>query len=309
MAFVGLDEVMLCLWDVFGKLELLAHWVEHIARDGDYERRHRHAPEHVMIRATGALYVVRVHGLSQHDVGHGIETARVELYALHAQVVLHIEDSLLLCLHSGTAKLCPVGWVRAVGHHGHHPGHAETGAGWRVCWVVSVLPERVSLDRLPLALADANLPGLVPARRTERSYGHHFGCPHLQRPLQCLHASHAAADYTDNARDAELRQYLSLQTHHVADRHSWEAAAIALARHWVGGRGACGAVAASQHVGAEDAEAMSVQRLSGPDEIPPPGTSVGIARERVADHNDIVTLPRQEAPGHVAHLNTVEHAT
>ena len=57
-------------------------------------------------------------------------------------------------------------------------------------------------------------------------------------------------------------------------RRAWSAASTCGKREPAGWRSACGAVAASQVIGADDAEAVCVQRLAGADDAVPPALVV-----------------------------------
>mmetsp|Transcript_109824 Transcript_109824/g.328386 ORF Transcript_109824/g.328386 Transcript_109824/m.328386 type:complete len:203 (-) Transcript_109824:364-972(-) len=202
----------------------------------------------MMVGASATLDIVRVHPLSQDNIRHGVEPALNELGALQAEVVLHVKGLLLLRLHHDPAELGPVGRMGPVGQHGHHAGDAQPGVGRRVRGVVATLPQRVAPDSHALALADADLPGVMPAGGRQRHDGLNLGALDFQGPLQCLHASHAAAHYAGNRPDAHLPQYLRLQPDHVTDGHLGETPAVALACAGVYGGRPRRAIAATEDV-------------------------------------------------------------
>lgn len=77
-----------------------------------------------------------------------------------------------------------------------------------------------------------------------------------------------------NAFYAQAVQQKGLETCLVCGLHMREAGAVGLAVRRAGGSGACGAVAASQVIGADDAEAVCVQRFAGADDAVPPALVV-----------------------------------
>jgi len=118
------------------------------------------------------------------------------------------------------------------------------------------------------------------------------------RPLQHLHAAHRAAGDAEQRLDAEAVDQLRLSAHHVANRHDGEIEAVRFARGGIERGGPGGAQAAADHVGADDEEAVGVERSARADHGLPPtvapgdGVTVGdvlIARQRVT-HQDRVAL-------------------
>mmetsp|Transcript_6957 Transcript_6957/g.17795 ORF Transcript_6957/g.17795 Transcript_6957/m.17795 type:complete len:414 (+) Transcript_6957:373-1614(+) len=326
MPLVRLNHVVLRVRHVLRQLQLLAYGVQHVAGDGHDERRHGDPPQDLEVVAAATRHVVRVHRLRQADVRCSVEAALVEVIALVAQVALHLIHRVLVVVagvrrtasarwrcRRGTAairraatELRPVAWVRPVGHHGHHASHGDALHRRLVHLVRPALPRRVGIDRLALALADADLPRLVAAGRGERHDGTCTQPLHRHPPLERLHAAHAAPDGGGHALDAELQQDLLLQSNHVANGHHREVHAPLLTRVRVDGGGPRRAVAAAQHVGAEDEVLLRVKRPAGAEERCPPGLHVGVACQRVADDKHVVRLFIEFAPRVVARLRVLK---
>ena len=95
----------------------------------------------------------------------------------------------------------------------------------------------------------------------------------LARETEGDQAAHRGA-HKMNAFYAQAVQQKGLEACLVCDLHVREAGAVGLAVRRAGGSGACGAVAASQVIGADDAEAVCVQRLAGADDAVPPALVV-----------------------------------
>ena len=89
------------------------------------------------------------------------------------------------------------------------------------------------------------------------------------RPLQHLHAAHRAADHREQLLDAQRVEQHGLGADHVADGDHRELQAVGLAGGRIGRRRAGGAAAAAEHVGADDEEAVGVERPAGPDQPGP----------------------------------------
>lgn len=101
----------------------------------------------------------------------------------------------------------------------------------------------------------------------------------LAREAEGDQAAHGGA-HKMNAFYAQAVQQKGLETCLVCGLHMREAGAVGLAVRRAGGSGACGAVAASQVIGADDAEAVCVQRFAGADDAVPPALVVsGFQRE------------------------------
>lgn len=103
----------------------------------------------------------------------------------------------------------------------------------------------------------------------------------LAREAEGDQAAHGGA-HKMNAFYAQAVQQKGLEACLVCDLHVREAGAVGLAVRRAGGSGACGAVAPSQVIGADDTEAVRVQRLAGADDAVPPAFVVsGFQREPV----------------------------
>lgn len=101
----------------------------------------------------------------------------------------------------------------------------------------------------------------------------------LAREAEGDQSAHGGA-HKMNAFYAQAVQQKGLETCLVCGLHMRETGAVGLAVRRAGGSGACGAVAASQVIGADDAEAVCVQRLAGADDAVPPALVVsGFQRE------------------------------
>ena len=117
-----------------------------------------------------------------------------------------------------------------------------------------------------------------------------------RRPLQHLHAAHRAAGDAKQRLDAEMIDQHRLGAHHVGDRDERQVEAIGCAGRRIG-RGRAGrAHAAADDIGADDEEAVGVDRLAGADHGLPPAVLAGdriaigdmlIAGQGVADEDRV----------------------
>ena len=126
-------------------------------------------------------------------------------------------------------------------------------------------------------------------------------------PLQHLHAAHRSARHEGPALDAEVVGDRGLRADHVADRDDREPRPPRPAVVGVGRRRAGRALAAAEHIHADDEEAVGVERPPWTDQgVPPPrlrvagdqpARGVAVAGQRVADEHGVAGVGRQRSPG------------
>ena len=124
-------------------------------------------------------------------------------------------------------------------------------------------------------------------------------------PGQRLVPAQRAADDRQQLADAQRVQQPALHLHHVADGDGGKIAAVGLAGGGVDAAGAGGAAATAQQIGADDEEAVGVDRLARADhDVPPAGIvllvvpgDVRIPAEGVADQDGVVARGVELAVG------------
>ncbi len=297
--------------------------VQDVAADADREQRGTQATVRTLETAAAPADVVEVHGLGQHEIRVGIE-APDELVAVVFEVALDLEPLPELEPVERLDQLA----AEAVGEHvvgserdlADHPGQREplvgTVAGGGVV-VLAVAPQRVEPDD---ASAGGPPPDLLCRRGLAGGQGHDR--PHPLRvhdgPLQRLHPAHRATDHGMPAADAERVGHDGLAPDHVADGHDREPRGVrAAVRMGRGGPG--GALAAAQHVDADDEPAVEVDPPAGTDgTVPPTGGcmsrfqaagGVAVAGEGVADQHGVRCVGVQRAEGLVGDRGIVEQRT
>jgi hypothetical protein len=116
--------------------------------------------------------------------------------------------------------------------------------------------------------------------------------------------------------DAQLVEQRDLRARHVGDGDDREVCAPVGAVRLQAGR-AGRAHAAAQHVGADDEEAVGIDRHAGANDQRPPGGAAGdrvraggelVAGQGVADDDDIALVGVERAPGLVGDLDVFERA-
>jgi hypothetical protein len=127
-----------------------------------------------------------------------------------------------------------------------------------------------------------------------------------QRPFERLQPAHRAADHEPDATDPERVGERDLRADLVADRDRRKPDPEAPARG-VARRRPEAAVAAPEHVGADDEVALGIERATGPEQRCPPAVGVGRSGQRVAHDHGVVTGRVQAAPGPVGEHEVIEH--
>ncbi|KAH6604401.1 hypothetical protein Trco_007847 [Trichoderma cornu-damae] len=163
-----------------------------------------------------------------------------------------------------------------IGDGGDLAGELHAGVGRHAAVVEAAVPVGVHHEDLTLRVAHGDAVGVAPgaaadggdARDSIRVEG---------GGGEGLHASHAGADAGVEARDAQVVQQAELRADHVLHGEDGEARGVHLAVAGVDAAGARRAVAPANDVGADDVEAVRVQRGSGADEpLPPTGSGIGL---------------------------------
>jgi hypothetical protein len=301
VAVRGVEVLQARVRHVAGHLPLLLREVEHVAADGDHQRRLLHGAQHLLELAPPPRHVVGVHGARERVVGGGVEPVH-QLLALVLEVAL---DGELLGGLGAPAVALLEALPAPVGAHGHHARRGEAGGGRFGGVVGPVPPAGIGDDGLPLGLGEPDGPGGV-ARRAGDG---HDAVHHLreeERPLQHLHPAQRSPHHGADAAHAQGPDQRPLQPHHVPQRHRREAPQPGAARGRVDGGGPGGAVAAAEDVGADDEVAIRIEGLAGPEHPGPPAVHVGGAGEGMAHHHGVVAAGRQGAPGAERHLDRGE---
>ena len=137
----------------------------------------------------------------------------------------------------------------------------------------------------------------------------------IERPLQHLHAAEGATHGGQDARDAQVREQLAVHLHKIGDGKQREAQAVRGTGCGIDRRRAGRSLAATEQVRRDHEEAVGVDRLAGADQRVPPARPVGIAmvaggvriaREGMADHDDVAVVGCALPVGLVRHLDGKE---
>ena len=129
-----------------------------------------------------------------------------------------------------------------------------------------------------------------------------------RRPLQHLHPAHRAAGDAEQLLDAERVEQHRLGAHHVAHGDEREVEPVGLAGRGIDLGRPARAHAAAEDIGADDEEAVGVDRLAGADHhghqpgLPVTGLSPMTnwsPRQRVADQDRVRARRVERAVGHV----------
>ena len=123
-----------------------------------------------------------------------------------------------------------------------------------------------------------------------------------QRPFQRLQAAHGSADHQLQAPDAERVDQRHLETHLIADRHPRKAASPGAAIRGRTGR-TRGAVAAAEHIAADDEIAFRIQQATAPEQRRPPVIGIRRAGQGVTDQDGVVCRGRSSPPGAIGDLD------
>ena len=286
--------------EAVGDLLLQRQRVEPVAVHPGHQRARGHPGQGRRHPAPVAADVPAVHRLGEHHVAAGVEPAG-QLVGVVVEVGGDGEPAVVLDLAAeALAELegAPVGQVR------DPAGDAQPrdrGIGERV---VAAGPARVGPDRRLLRRLGADLVGGGDgARGQEEQRGDAVG--HRHGPLQRPHAAHRAADDARPAADPEGVGQRRLDADLVADGHLGEAGPPAAVVRGRGG-GPRRPLAAAQHVGADDEEAVGVQRAAradqpvppAPGRVPGPGRAddVAVAGERVLDEDGVAAVLVERPP-------------
>ena len=205
---------------------------------------------------------------------------------------------------------------RLLGQVGDVRGHARDGEPvarhLAVRVIVAAAPVRIGHDGLAADLVEGDvLRGMPGGRRDRHGAEHAVGV--ARGPFQHLHAAHRSADDAEQLVDAEVIDQAHLRIDHVADGDDGEVEAVGLARARVDRGGPRRAHAAAEDVGADDEEAVGVDRLAGADERRPPAGLAGhrvlardvlVARQRVADEDGVGLVGVERAVGLVGDART-----
>ena len=152
--------------------------------------------------------------------------------------------------------------LRQVGDVGGHARHGQAVARLDAEIEVAALrPVGIGHHGLPADLVEGDVLRGVPGRGGDR-HGREHAVAVARGPFQHLHAAHRAADHAEQLLDAEVIDQRHLRVDHVADGDDGKVDAPGLAGVGVDAGGAGRAHAAAEHVGADDEEAVGVDRLA-----------------------------------------------
>ena len=281
----------------------LLRGVQPVGGVADHEEPRRDLLESVGERGAAVGQVEVVDGLRDEQEGVGVE-ALGEVVALVLEIALDRElgreiVAQLLALLQPPPELFPHGPVAQVRDVPDHPGDRKPVPGRLAAVVIAPGPVRVGVDRLPRDLVerDALRRYLGRGRQDDRApdaRGIRNG------PLEGLHSAHAAADDGQQRVDPEAVEQEPLRLDHVRDGQHRELEAEGLAGLRVDGGGAGAALAAADHVGAEEEVLVRVEGAAGPDGLVPPAGlfirgrvapgDVGVAGEGVEDQDGVAAV-------------------
>ena len=304
---------------------------EPVARDGDEQEARRDPTAHLVQRTVLRGRVVAVHRVRDLEIGVRVEAGE-ELARLVLEITLDgkrgaeargvllqplpaaLEPVLLLLAPEAAVEEVEgeIGDVRDLARLGEP--HERAGA---VVVIVATAPAGVERDRV--APHDVERERL---RVERRARGDHHRLVHLARmrgdPLDHLDAAETAAHESREVRHADLAQERAVDLHRVADRESRKGRAVGTSSGGIDGGGTGRSLATAQHVRAHHAIAVRVNGLAGTDDGIPPAarrflarTAAGhvrVARQRVADENDIVVRGRLAPARLPCDINPREHA-
>ena len=178
---------------------------------------------------------------------------------------------------------------------------------------MALTPVGIGHDRLAPDLIEGDILGRM-AGRGGNGHGGEDLIGRLRGPFECLHPAHGAADHAEQAVDAERLDKGALGADHVGNGDDGKTRPIGLAIGGLGRRAGC-AHTAAEYIGRNDMEPVGIDSLARPDDTrPPSGTArdrVGracklIARQRVADKNDIGPVLIQRAPALIGDIDMFE---
>ena len=153
-------------------------------------------------------------------------------------------------------------------------------------------------------------------------------------PFERLHPAQGTAGNGSQPRDSQLVQQCPFGPHHVGDRDDRKVGAVGPSSRRIGGRGPCGPSAPAQQVRADDEKLVRVERLPWANHAVPPAEPatetgipffgpkavpgafrggrrgeprcMGVAAERMAHQNHVVTRRREPAVGLVGNPDGIQ---
>ena len=202
---------------------------------------------------------------------------------------------------------------RQIGDMRRHPRHRQPGIRSLAAIIIAALPVRIGHDRLSSDFLKGDVLRGHGRRSRDAQHAARYFWP-VRSEAQPLHSTHRAANDSIEAVDPQRLQQRNLRADHVADGDDREAHRIGRAvrrRTARPGR----AHAAAQHIGADDEEAVGIDRQARPDHAVPPAGLAGdrmragdmlVAAGRVADQNGVVARRAQRAIGLIGNLHELE---
>ena len=134
----------------------------------------------------------------------------------------------------------------------------------------------------------------------------------VERPLQYLHATERSTNGSQDVGDPEVSQKCTLYLDEIRDREERKLESVRRAGRGVDARWPRRSLTASQEVRADNEEAIGVDRFARADQRVPPARvrgiavvagRVGVTRQGMADHNDVVVACGSLAICLVRHLD------
>ena len=184
-----------------------------------------------------------------------------------------------------------------IGDMRRHPRHGEPAVGRFPAVIVAVLPARIGHDRLPPQFVETDVLRRMAAGRGDDEHALGAFGP-VRGKAQRLHPAHRPADHCVQPVDPQHVEQRDMRADHVADGDDREAHRIGLPV--AGGAGGTGrAHAAADHIGADDMEAVGVDRFAGTDHALPPAGLAGhrmhagdmlVAGQRMAQQDRIRSI-------------------
>jgi hypothetical protein len=230
-----------------------------------------------------------VHGARDIEIAVGVEAVD-EGGALVAQIALHLEvgveaEGLGREILQAAPKLTVQGLFRKIGDVRRHARHGKAIARHLAEFQISPLaPVRVGHHGLAADFVKGDVLRGVPRCRRDRDRREHaLGV--ARHPLEHLHAAHRSADHAEQLINAEPVDQAHLRIDHVADGDDRKLEPPGAAGIGIEARRPRRTHAAAENVGADDEEAVCVDRLARPDHGFPPA---GLARHGLLAGNVLI---------------------